>query len=82
MNAFTNADRLSTREWQVIGLAAKGLANKTIARELNVKSKHQRKEQLIGKLPTFVRRFGRMFDRQESREAHAQKPAGVGRGVR
>ena len=36
MNAFANADRLSSREWQVIALAAKGYANKIIARELSL----------------------------------------------
>jgi hypothetical protein len=53
-----------------------------VALEVDMKSEHQRKEQLIIKLRAVVPHHRRLFGPQESGETFAQKPSGFGRSVR
>lgn len=53
-----------------------------VALEIDMKSEHQRKEQLIIKLRAVVPHRRRLFGPQESGQTFAQKPSGFGRSVR
>jgi hypothetical protein len=53
-----------------------------VALEVDMKSEHQRKEQLIIKLRAVVLHRRRLFGPQESGETFAQKPSGLGRSAR